>query len=161
MQCYYHGVDAVTTCNDCGKGLCKDCIITIGGQGSYSQDCFRKYVDEDKASYASLEKKFFIGKILGVIAFLFCFTGGIGIVLSLIIALWVACVPISISSIREGNRRTLFPGTMDDKIANFNDSIFYGILLAPIIGVMVFKCLRERKTIIDNNEALLARYENR
>lgn len=161
MKCYYHGEDAVTTCNNCGKGLCKDCIITIGGQGSYCQDCFRQYVEADKADFESLKKKFNIGKILGVIVFVICFTGGLSIIASVIIALWLACCPVSISGMHNINNKVLNPGTWDDKVANYNDSFISGIVMAPIIAAMAYKSLKQRKTVIDNNEALLAQFENR
>ena len=159
MKCYYHGEDAVTTCQKCGKGLCRDCIITLGGQ-SYCQDCFRQYVEADKADYEGIKKRLNIGKILGVIVFVICFTGGLSIIASLIIALWLACCPESISGMHKVNNRELNPGTWDDKVANYNDSFISGIVMAPAIAAMAYKSLKQRKINIDNNEALLAQFEN-
>ncbi|MDH5691349.1 MAG: DUF2180 family protein [Candidatus Bathyarchaeota archaeon] len=44
MKCWLHPkVDAVAVCKSCGKGLCKDCAITISGQ-SYCKECIEKGV---------------------------------------------------------------------------------------------------------------------
>ncbi len=159
MQCYYHGVEAVTTCNKCGKGLCKGCIFTLNGK-NYCPDCFRGFVDWQKADLAKDEKYLNVGKVLGVIAFVICFTSGIRILLSLIIALWVACIPISFRSTREYDKVTFYEATMDDKITNLKDSLLASILGAPLLAGIIIKGLGQRKKSIANNEALLARYTN-
>jgi len=42
LKCWLHPkVDAVAVCKSCGKGLCKDCVITISGQ-SYCKECIEK-----------------------------------------------------------------------------------------------------------------------
>ena len=159
MQCYYHGVDAVTTCNECGKGLCQGCIFTINGR-SCCPDCFRNFVDWQKSDVAKDEKYLNIGKVLGVIAFVICFTSNIRIIFSLVIALWVACIPIAFHSVRDYNKTILYPGTWDDKLQNFKDGIVAAILGAPIVALIIIKGLGQRKKEIANNEALLEQYTN-
>ena len=102
-------------------------------------------------------------KILALpyIVFVICFTGGLSIIASLIIAIWLACCPESISGMHNVNNRELNPGTWDDKVANYNDSFISGIVMAPAIAAMPYKSLKQRKINIDNNEALLAQFENR
>lgn len=159
MQCFYHNKEAVTTCNNCGKGLCKDCMFTINGR-NYCPDCFRGYVDWQKTDLARDKKYLNIGKILGVIAFVICFTSGIRIIFSLIVALWVACIPISFYCVRDYTKDAFYESTMDDKITNFKDSVIASILGAPIMAITVIKGLGQKKINIANNEELLARYIN-
>ena len=71
MRCFYHDVDAAASCNRCGKGLCRDCTITMDNGEVICRDCFQGIINGQKSMAAQVDRRFNIGKVLGVIAFVF------------------------------------------------------------------------------------------
>lgn len=48
MRCFYHDVDAAASCNRCGKGLCRDCTITMDNGEVICRDCFQGIINGQK-----------------------------------------------------------------------------------------------------------------
>lgn len=161
MRCFYHDVDAAASCNRCGKGLCRDCTITMDNGEVICRDCFQGIINGQKSMAAQVDRRFNIGKVLGVIAFVFAlFKLDASIIGALIIALWVASWPISI----------FFSNKTDDPyVATSWESagnlilgkLFIAIIGSPFIAIPAINGQKKRKSIIAKNEALLNSLVNR
>ena len=77
MMCFNHpNRDAVVSCNQCGKGLCRDCTIELNGQ-NYCLNCFEGFVKYQKKLLFSLNWRiifFIVFFIMGIIGAIIEFT---------------------------------------------------------------------------------------
>lgn len=71
MKCYYHnGSDAVATCTDCGKSLCRSCAERYSPV--LCPDCANERIQENKSNITTkliLSVVLFIGGIIAFIIF--------------------------------------------------------------------------------------------
>ncbi len=75
MKCFYHQEkDAVATCQQCGKAVCRDCVVTIDGNKQYCPDCLQLIIESQKKTLASIKWRliffgvfFVLGLILSAI----------------------------------------------------------------------------------------------
>lgn len=90
MKCFYHeNKDAVGQCQDCGKGLCKNCITEYNG---LCKDCYFKnranQIDDVHASIDTQLRNYRVDIIKSFII------GGIGFIIMLIFLLGFVKMPI-------------------------------------------------------------------
>lgn len=157
MRCFYHDEAAAASCNRCGKGLCKKCVITMDNGEIICPDCFRSVVASQKHLAAKVDKRFVIGKILGALAFGYCLIqfGIGGIVGALVIGLWIAACPIAIFWSNKTDDPYV-PTSWEGAGNLVLGKLAIAIIGAPFFAISSIKGQRTRKTIIANNEALLA-----
>jgi len=78
MKCIYHPeAEATVTCVNCASPICPNCSVKAGDK-TYCQACINKAFVEKKKRSRSV--KLTIGGILGIIAGVISFLGGIGLI---------------------------------------------------------------------------------
>ena len=76
MNCYLHpDVSAVGACVACGKGVCTECVVTVGGR-TYCRDCVASGVSPQPTKTNGLA---ITSLVLGVVSvpLIFCYAAGV------------------------------------------------------------------------------------
>lgn len=145
LNCYIHtDKPAVTTCPECGMGLCRDCVDNaVYYQGNYPlcHDCSLKQAMADLADAKSKKVwsliKFIFGGsflLLGI-----CIYSSTGDIMNAWIYAGIAGIPAAFRSTRDSKREQVRKGVRDALTTDVVDTSFnfFGDILARILAILL------------------------
>lgn len=158
LNCYIHtDKPAVTTCPECGMGLCRDCVDNaVYYQGNYPlcHDCSLKQAMADLADAKSKKVwsliKFIFGGsflLLGI-----CIYSSTGDIMNAWIYAGIAGIPAAFRSTRDSKREQVRKGVRDALTTDVVDTSFnfFGDILARILAILLLAPITATFSAIKN-----------
>lgn len=166
VKCYNHySLNAVSTCQECGKGLCPECTNRFN---SFCRNCVAGTINK-KTGDVEKELGIFIGLFAGAFTFMLFFNSvGVPILkgdnffpdlskilfLSIVYAYQIAVIPIGWRLFSNKNTHYYFVPTIPYYLIRLILSIVIGVVIAPFVLIRLIKeyrTLRKNKQIVSSS----------